>query len=55
MGTYMQSAVTVDSARGEIPSVQESIQYLDNVDELFIQGIVDRYTVHSEFHITLNS
>ena len=50
----MQSAVTVDSAncKGEIPSIQESIQYLDSADELFIQGVIDQYTVYSEFCVS---
>ena len=47
MGTYMESAVTVHSVEGEIPLIQEALQYLDNADELFIQGVIDQYTVHS--------
>jgi hypothetical protein len=48
MGTYMQSAITADSTRGGIPSIQESIEYLHSTDELFVQGIIDQYTVYSE-------
>jgi hypothetical protein len=49
LGTYMESAVAMNSVKGslsgEMSSIQDAIQYLDSTEELYIQAVIDEYTL----------